>query len=284
MYRMAPLEPIDYLIIGHLTKDLTPTGPRLGGTASFSSLTARALGLRVGILTSCEECMDATELEEAGVQVVGMRSGETTTFENIYTPEGRVQIIHSVAPSIDLSQVPDVWRSTPIVHLGPVAREVDPNLARSFPNALVGLTPQGWMRDWDDQGRVHYTDWPESTFVLQHANAAVMSIEDVKGDERVIEDFASAIRVLAVTEGPNGCRLYWNGDLRRFRPPQMVEVDPTGAGDIFAAAFFVRLYSTRDPWEAARFATNLAAYSVLRVGLKGVPTADEVAAVMTEVI
>src|SRR5574338_211770 len=106
MYRMAPLEPIDYLIIGHLTKDLTPTGPRLGGTASFSSLTARALGLRVGILTSCEECMEATELEEAGVQVVGMRAGETTTFENIYTAEGRVQIIHSVAPSIDLSQVP----------------------------------------------------------------------------------------------------------------------------------------------------------------------------------
>jgi sugar/nucleoside kinase (ribokinase family) len=106
----------------------------------------------------------------------------------------------------------------------------------------------------------------------------------VRGDEAIIEDMASSIRVLAVTEGANGARLYWNGDLRRFRPQKMEEVDPTGAGDIFAAAFFTRLSTTRDPWEAARFATNLAAFSVLRVGLAGVPTEDEVQACMTEII
>ncbi len=64
----------------------------------------------------------------------------------------------------------------------------------------------------------------------------------------------------------------------------MVEVDPTGAGDIFAASFFVRLHTTRDPWEAARFATNLAAFSVLRVALEGIPLPEEVQAVMAEVI
>jgi sugar/nucleoside kinase (ribokinase family) len=90
--------------------------------------------------------------------------------------------------------------------------------------------------------------------------------------------------VLAVTEGANGARLYWNGDLRRFRPPHMEEVDPTGAGDIFAAAFFYRLSTTRDPWEAARFATNLAAYSVMRIALDGVPTVEEVQACLTEII
>jgi sugar/nucleoside kinase (ribokinase family) len=140
------------------------------------------------------------------------------------------------------------------------------------------------MRAWDEEGRVFFSDWPESSFVLQHANAAVISIEDVRGDEHVVEDMASSIRVLCVTEGANGARLYWNGDLRRFRPPKMLEVDPTGAGDIFAAAFFSRLYTTRDPWEAARFATHLAAYSVQRVALEGVPTPEEVQACMTEVI
>jgi hypothetical protein len=30
MLQLTPLEPVDYLIIGHLTKDLTPEGPRLG--------------------------------------------------------------------------------------------------------------------------------------------------------------------------------------------------------------------------------------------------------------
>ncbi|MBE0695387.1 MAG: ribokinase, partial [Anaerolineaceae bacterium] len=104
------------------------------------------------------------------------------------------------------------------------------------------------------------------------------------GNESIIEDMASSARVLVVTEGANGARLYWNGDVRRFRPQQMMEADPTGAGDIFATAFFYRLSTTRDPWEAARFATNLASFSVMRFGLEGVPTAEEVQSCMTEVI
>jgi len=58
----------------------------------------------------------------------------------------------------------------------------------------------------------------------------------------------------------------------------MEEVDPVGAGDIFAAAFFSRLQQTRDPWEAARFGTQLASVSVSRRGIEGIPTEDEVKA------
>jgi hypothetical protein len=32
MYPLAILEPVDYLIIGHLTRDLMPSGDRLGGS------------------------------------------------------------------------------------------------------------------------------------------------------------------------------------------------------------------------------------------------------------
>jgi sugar/nucleoside kinase (ribokinase family) len=61
-------------------------------------------------------------------------------------------------------------------------------------------------------------------------------------------------------------------------------VDSTGAGDIFAAALFARLYATRDPWEAARFATQLAARSVTRIGLNGIPTLKEIEECLMEVI
>ena len=60
-------------------------------------------------------------------------------------------------------------------------------------------------------------------------------------------------------------------------------LEKTGAGDIFAACFFTRLYMTRDPWEAARFATQLSAISVTRPGLTGIPTQDEIEACMVEV-
>lgn len=284
MLNIVPIEPVDYLIIGHITQDLTPNGPILGGTASYSALTAKALGLRVGIITAfnVEKLGRPAELEGVALSIVP--SEETTTFENIYTPGGRIQYLHHRASELHASHIPETWRNTPIVHMGPLANEIDPSLARAFPDSMVGLTPQGWLREWDASGRVRLGEWPEARYVLEKANAAVLSVEDVQGDENRIEEMSSSIRILVVTEGAAGCRVYWNGDLRRFRAPATQEVDPVGAGDIFAAAFFYRLANTRDPWEAARFANQIASRSVTRRGLLGVPTPEEVEASLVEVI
>ncbi len=276
------LEPVDYLVIGHIAQDVVPGGFQLGGTVSYSSLTARALGLRVGIVTACTPDLQLPELE--GISISAVDAEQNTTFENINTPHGRIQYLHHLGPMLDISHVPEIWRRTPIVHLGPIAQEVDPNLARSFPDSLVGLTPQGWLRSWDKDGRIRHSEWPEAAFVLEKASAAVISVEDVDNDEDRIEEMLASIRILAVTEASAGARLYWNGDLRRFPAPKMAEVDPTGSGDIFATAFFYRLWTTRDPWEAARFATHLSAYSVTRRGLAGIPTEDEIQTCLVEVL
>jgi sugar/nucleoside kinase (ribokinase family) len=101
-------------------------------------------------------------------------------------------------------------------------------------------------------------------------------VRDAAGvDAKLVEALAAACRLLALTEGAAGARVYWNGDVRRIQAPPAAQVDPTGAGDVFAAAFFIRLFDTRDPWEAARFANQLASTSVTRPGLRGVPTAEE---------
>jgi len=284
MSLLSRFDPVDYLVIGHITQDLTPAGPILGGTASYSALTAHALGLRVGIVTACPRSLRLQLLELDGISVVVVDSEYATTFENNYTSEGRVQVLHHKASELNMSHVPEAWRFSPIVHLGPVAQEVDLNLVRCFPRSMVSLTPQGWLRGWDDSGRVRSTEWPEASYVLEKASTAVLSIEDVGGDEYRIEDMLSSIRILAVTEAAAGARLFWNGDLRRFHSPKITEVDATGAGDIFAAAFFVRLYQTHNPWEAARFANFLAACSVTRSGLSGIPTQSEIDEALIEVI
>ncbi|MCU0487447.1 MAG: PfkB family carbohydrate kinase [Anaerolineales bacterium] len=281
MKALTPLQPVDYLIIGHITIDLTPQGMRMGGTSAYAALTAHALGLRVGIVTAWAGEVPLGPL--SAIPLISYPTEQSTTFENIYTGHGRIQKIHALAPRLDYYQVPEPWRSAPIVHLAPVAQEVEPSLVRNFPDALIGVTPQGWMRSWTREGLVSFSEWPEARFVLERSGAAVLSIEDIESDETRVEEMAGASRVLAVTEADEGARLFWNGDVRRFRPPQMQEVDPTGAGDIFAAAFFTRLYSTRDPWEAARFATQIAAASVMRPGLEGIPTPTEISESMVEV-
>jgi hypothetical protein len=282
MYRQITLEPVDYLMIGHITRDITPDGPHLGGTATYSSLMARALGLRVGIVTSWGNELPTDSF--ANIPIINLPAENSTTFKNISTPEGRIQTVYQVANTLDLNLIPELWLNSQIVHLGPVAQEVEPTLVRSFSNSLIGLTPQGWLRTWDEDGRIFPTEWPEGTYVLRNAGAAVISIEDVEYDEARIEEMAGACRVLAITENADGVRLFWNGDVRRFRPPETMETDSTGAGDIFAAAFFTRLFTTRDPWEAARFATNLASISVTRSGLDGLPTQEEIQACMAEVL
>ena len=282
MTQLTSLEPVDYLMIGHLTVDQTPQGLRLGGTAAYSGLTAQALGWRVGIVTSWAEEISTDDLQ--GIQVVNYRSDQSTRFLNRYTETGREQFVHSVAPELDYYHVPQSWRSANIVHLGPVAQEVEPGMVRNFSSSLLGVTPQGWLRNWRKDGLVYASEWPEADFVLQRAGAIVLSVDDVAGDENRIDEMVASSRVMAVTEAHQGVRLYWNGDVRRFRPPEVEEIDATGAGDIFAAAFFIRLHTTRDPWEAARFATQLSAFSVTRTGLEGVPTLDEINNTIVEIL
>ncbi len=282
MTSLSTLEPVNYLVVGHITIDETPQGLRLGGAAAYSALTAKALGWRVGIVTSWGEEIPATELD--GIQILNYKADQSTRFVNRYSPLGREQIVRSVAYRLDFYHVPESWRRTEIVHLGPVAQEVEPGMVRSFPNALLGISPQGWLRGWDNDGKVYPSEWPEANFVLQRADAVALSVEDVGGDEKRIEEIAASTNIVAFTEAHQGVRLYWLGDVRRFRPPEVVESDATGAGDVFAAAFFVRLHTTRDPWEAARFATQLSAISVTRPGLLGVPTQDEINNTIMEII
>ena len=288
MLELVPLQPVDYLVVGHAAVDVTPRGLQLGGTVSYAALTARALGLRVGIVTSFAG--DAPTQALSGIPMVNVPAQNSTTFENVITAEGRRQTLHHQAAPILLDHIPQAWRSAPIIHLAPIAQELDSSLAENLTSSLLGLTQQGWMRAWDENGQVAACAWENNEQALAQAGAVVFSVEDVNHDlpaggcAELVEEMAHRTRILCLTEGAAGAVLHWNGDRRRFRAPVVDEVDATGAGDIFAAAFFVRLYSTRDPWEEARFATSLAAHSVTRAGLDGIPTAKEIDECLMEVL
>ena len=282
MSDLVSYEPVDYLAVGHIAVDVTPDGSKLGGTVSYSALTAKALGLKVGIVTSAGEDAPLQALKD--IQIVNVPSEHSTTFENVKTESGRKQTLHHQASILTLEHIPLAWRSASIIHLAPIANEVDVNMVEHLTGSMICVTPQGWMRRWDENGRVTTGAWENSDQVLSQAGAVVMSVEDVNFDLESAEAMSHQTRVFCLTEGEAGSVMYWHGDRRRFRPPVVDEVDATGAGDIFAAALFIRLFNTRDPWEAARFATNLAAYSVTRSGMNGIPTNQEIDNSLMEVL
>ncbi len=281
MDAITTLVPIDYLVIGHISCDLTKNGKTLGGTASYAALTAKSIGLNVGIITSWGGEIPLEPLD--GISIINLPTETSTTFENIYTESGRHQVLHNIAAPLDEKLIPENWKNTPIVHLGPIAREVSPELVTFFPNSLVGLTPQGWYRCWDESGKVTSNRWEEAPQYLPQTGVTIISTEDVSEDEEIIEEMAVMCPVFVVTEGYFGARVYWHGDVRRFTAPSVTEKDATGAGDIFAASFFIRYHKTKNPWEAARFANQIASQSVTRSGLDSIPKKKEIKLAISEV-
>jgi sugar/nucleoside kinase (ribokinase family) len=263
---------IDYLAIGHITRDLTPEGDKLGGAVSFSGCLAYALGCNTAVLTSSGPDFDWAQAL-SGVAIETIPAAETTTFENVYTPNGRVQTISGVAAPISARHVPEAWQRAAIVHLAPVADEVDPALVRLFSNSMVCLTPQGWHRQWDENGRVSPKAWRDMAEILPLAAAVIISTEDLP-DEETLDQYIDLCKLLVVTRGAGGCTVYYDDEIRHIPTRPAKEVDATGAGDAFAAAYFVRLYQTGgNPWEAARFANEIAALSVEHSGVAAKATA-----------
>lgn len=275
--------PIDYLVIGYVCKDLLPDlqpdGYGVGGTVAYSALTARNLGQRVAIVTSAAPDFDFHPRLD-GIPVSVQDSPVTTTFENLYSQGVRQQFLRDTANRIGAEAIPSAWRRATIVHLGPVAQDMDESLAECFVNAnpgvLLAATPQGWMRQWDATGRVWSKKWDESA-LPENVRVVIFSKEDVGDDERCFEACVRRFEIAIMTDGRHGATVAWHGEVRRFPVHPAVEVDPTGAGDIFATAFLVALEETGDPWRAARFANCAGAISVTRPGLASIPTPEELA-------
>ncbi len=257
---------IDYLAIGHVCYDLVPEGKVIGGPAAYSSRTAQALGCQTAVLTSTASDYNLhTALPN--IQIHSIPSANTTTFENVYTLQGRIQTVHAVASTLLTTHLPKSWNRARIVHLAPIANEVDPKFIHLCSNSLMGLSPQGWLRRWQEDGRVYAREWPVAQQILPLASAVILSTEDLL-DDQMLTQYRQWSKLLVLTQGEKGCTVFMGDEMRHIPAPKVNAHELTGAGDVFAAAYLLRLYQTAgNPWEAARFANEIAAQSVTAVDL-----------------
>jgi 1D-myo-inositol 3-kinase len=266
----------DFVAIGHVTKDLLPDGGyTVGGTATYASLTAQRLGLRVGVLTSIPPALDLSGALPS-IDVHAVPSQRATTFENIYQGQKRRQFVHGLASPLQPLHLPSAWQRAPIALLCPLVGELGLDWLGAFPNSLVGVTPQGWMREWDGDGLVRQKVWSEAEQILPEVDVLVFSEEDVARDAGIIQRYAQLAKVAVVTRGWHGATVFCSGDPREFPAFRAREVDPTGAGDVFAAAFLVRLRETGDPYLAAPFANCAASFAIEGPGITTIPTRAQV--------
>lgn len=266
---------LDYLIIGNITKDNTSDGAELGGTSSYAALCAHNLGQRTAMVTGIGE--DAPSLASLdGVEIARISHKNTDSFENVYEGNIRRQRWLAQGARITAGDVPRSWRQAFIVHFAPIGQELSPALSAEFPNSMRCATLQGWLRGWDTAGNVTFKVHSELMAHLSQFDIAVASLSDFFGDELLMRQMLSTVKLGIETLGAEGCRIYRHGKITHLSTIAQPEVDPTGAGDVFAAAFFIRYGQTKDALLAAKFANACASLSVGGKGMSAIPTEADV--------
>ena len=282
----------EFVAVGHVARDRTPSGYRLGGTAAYAACTAARLGLRAALVTRAAPFAPLDVLATE-VTVYNAGSLRSTTFENVYEGGQRRQYLHVRAQPLTAADIPASLRQAPMMLFGPVAQEMQPDLLDCARSATVrAVVPQGWLRTWDADGLVRPVPWREAESIRGRCDVLVLSVDDLavrsrtdrgKGDAAlagqppgVPQSLAAWQRLapfVVITRGREGADVYADARLiHRARAYRASEVDPTGAGDVFAAAFTVGLHQRGDPVWAADFACAAAAFAVEAPGLDGIAT------------
>jgi 1D-myo-inositol 3-kinase len=279
----------DFLTIGHVTRDILPDGSfALGGTVTFAALTAYRLGLVAAIITSADaELMAQLPSRLQAIGLAGHTSPATTTFINTYTEGFRTQYLRARAGEIQIVDISTAWQTAPIILFGPLAQEYTPELVRHFPRrpgTILAATPQGWLRRWDDDGRVWPTPWTAAREILPLLDVLILSHDDLlpfadgnRADaDAILTQWSMCVPLLVATDSRHGATLFQHGITESFPAYPTLEVDPTGAGDVFATAFLVHLHQHGDPRIAVDFANCVASLSIEHQGTTGIPTMQEV--------
>jgi hypothetical protein len=288
----------DYTTVGHVSVDVMPGGARrAGGSAFYSALQAARLGQRSLIITQGVEAdiegLLAPYRSELELQIAP--ASETTTLQSTAGRASRAQRLLAWAGRMQEG----IELNSSIVHLAPIARETPRRWSGSAD--FIGLTPQGLVRAWAGARREIRLVALAPALLPQRWDAAVISETERESCAGLIplaaprrtpdrgpaaaggearpttsSDEAAAAAanrgVVAVTAaaGPTSIHMP-DGEVARVRVPEIDDFrDDVGAGDVFAAAFFVALREGRTARAAAAFANAAAAVRIAGAGADAV--------------
>jgi sugar/nucleoside kinase (ribokinase family) len=140
----------------------------------------------------------------------------------------------------------------------------------------VGALAQGWLRQFDAEGNVSPRGWAGAAADLAGVHALFLSESDLGPAGPPPSSLLAYAPLVAVTRGWEGLTLLTRTSTHFVPSLPKAELDPTGAGDVFAAAFLVRYHECRDPLEAAAFGACAASCVVEGVGTSALGDRGEV--------
>ena len=258
-------------VIGNLSRDLVDGGaPRVGGAPFWAARALRVLGARAVVVAKCaaaDRQALGRSLVALGLPVVWLTGETTAGFSFRYDGDRREMTVEALGDPWTPEDVRG-FRAARWVHVGALARS-------DFPVETLAALARGRRVLFDGQGLVRPArtgplelngDYdPE---VLRHVSALKLAEEEARAlvgepDEAALGSFG--VPEVIVTLGSRGSLVAAGGRLERVRArPVEGVLDPTGAGDAFAAAYVVSRSSGHPPVAAARRATAVVAALLTR--------------------
>lgn len=248
---------------GHLTRDRVAEGFAPGGGVWYVAHAWRALGVEGRAVVAAAPADVPVWPGDVAVQAAAV----TTTFCNTYGPAGRAMRLEVQAPPVRVAALPAGWAQADVLLLAPVAGELD---AAAWIGAVAarvkGAGLQGWLKRRAADGR--FVPRPEAfdARALAGLDVACLSDEDLGDGRGWLDGLRAVVPVVALTHGAKGCTVFEGGRAVEVPAAAAVEVDPTGAGDTFAAGLVAALAEGRGAVAAAEAASRLAARCV---GVRG---------------
>jgi sugar/nucleoside kinase (ribokinase family) len=252
-------------VIGHLSRDTVEGGePRIGGAPWYAGRAFKLLGRQATIAAKCGEPdrrRFLTRLETLGLPVSLVAGGATAAFSFDYDGEARRMTVDAVGEPWTPGQAVSAVERADWVHVAPLVRT-------DFPPETLAALAGGRRLLLDGQGLARpgrtgplALDAGYDLALLGHVSMLKLAEEEALAVAGSVEAVAElGVPEIIVTLGANGCVVFAGG-AREHVPAQPVHgvIDPTGAGDAFAATYLSARARGRTPARAAWRASALVA-------------------------
>jgi sugar/nucleoside kinase (ribokinase family) len=249
-------------IVGNLSRDRVDGGaPRVGGGPYHAARALRALGRRALIVAACAEDdrrLLVDPLVRLGLPVAWHASSSTAAFTIDNSGDERRMNVDALAGPWPLTPLPaDVrW-----LHVAPLSRDdfSADDLAALARGRRLSLDAQGLVRPARTGPLELDADYnPE---VLRRVSILKVAEEEAAllldgYEERSLRRLG--VPEVVVTLGSRGCIVYADGTADHVRTHAVAGRDPTGSGDVFAAAYLAARSTGATPVAAGRIACSTA--------------------------
>jgi sugar/nucleoside kinase (ribokinase family) len=274
-------------LIGNPTRDHIVNGPKsvraFGGTVLYAGLFLARSGHEVTIIGKGDAEME-NWIEHQGIITTHFyQTSRTVEFDNVYVHNRREQFARC-GEKINLSEVPDIAFRSEAILVGSVLQEVDPEIVRASRQGVLMLEAQGFMRHLSSEGKVLHRKSGDAEAAVRHCD--ILKVDEAEAAVLTATTGANTAagvlyqmgpKIVIVTCGERGVIIFDGTQMIRIRAPETDVIDPTGAGDVFGAAFLIKYLQTEDLIQAGLFGSAAAALSMTEFGTAAVPSAREAA-------